>query len=256
MKSRKERQSLYISNHGTIKDFGNGQYEIVINKMPIRRSGYEIDTSLKTQVNNEKLSNNIASARVSVYEIAMCNDFNYFVTLTLDKKKQDRANLKAFITKFNQFIRNQRRNNNSDIQYLLVPEKHKDGKSWHMHGLIKGIPKEQLSINKNGYLDWNKYSNSFGYISLGKVRNKKAVSKYITKYISKDFGQDIAINKNSYYSTRGLKRPNNIFSGQIDKSAIDNLPREKFNHFENEYTLKITFNEQELEKYKTLFIDN
>ena len=55
----------------------------------------------------------------------------------------DRYDLDEFIRKLGVYIRNNRRLKGSKIQYLLIPEQHKDG-AYHMHGLIKGINPEEL----------------------------------------------------------------------------------------------------------------
>ncbi len=113
-----------------------------------------------------------------------------------------------------------------DIQYLFVPEQHKDG-AWHLHGVIKGIPKEHLTLNENGYLDWLAYKNKFGYISLDLIKNNEACSIYMTKYITKDFYKSTKINKYNklYYCSRGLKTAETIFRGNID---FDLLPEPTF----------------------------
>ena len=45
----------------------------------------------------EKLENNISRAKSSVTEYALCNNWEFFVTLTIDKKKQDRYDLQKYI---------------------------------------------------------------------------------------------------------------------------------------------------------------
>ena len=76
----------------------------------------------------------------------MCNDFDYFITLTLNPINIDTFDLDNFIRTFGQFIRDQRKKYSwGDIQYLLVPEKHKSG-SWHMHGLIKIFLRSSFSF--------------------------------------------------------------------------------------------------------------
>ena len=44
---------------------------------------------------------------------------------------------------FSQKIRDWRKEYNSQIQVLLIPEHHKDG-SWHIHGMLRGIPSWHL----------------------------------------------------------------------------------------------------------------
>jgi len=173
----------------------------------------------------------------------LSNEFDYFVTLTLDKAKFDRYNLKEYIKKLGQFLRDMRKKYNSNIQYLLIPEQHKDG-AWHMHGLIKGIPREVLTLNNNNYLDWKDYSDRFGYISLSEIRDKLAVSKYITKYVTKELGKGIDKESKLYYVSRGLNKAVKIKEGTLSEIEHINIPW----RYENEYIKSIDMNAEELEE--------
>ena len=164
-------------------------------------------------VNDEKLDNNISRARTSVRELAMCNEWQWFATFTLNKDKQDRYNLDAFHKKLAKFIsdQNRRRPPEKKITYILVPEKHKDG-AWHMHGLMGGLEKSDLYRNKFGYYGWKGYERSFGFLSIGRIKDPDAVIGYVCKYVTKTLAKDIsAANAHLYYRSRGLKEPELIF---------------------------------------------
>lgn len=234
--------SKYLTNHYSIEKYNDNYYKMVYFKYPIKNGGYEEKKkkSADRSVNDEKLNNHISRARSKIFEYSMCNEFDYFVTLTLDSKKYDRSNLAKYIKDLGQFIRDQRKKYGADIQYLLIPELHKDGKNWHMHGLIKGIKDNQLSKNKNGYLDWTSYSNKFGYCSIGPVKSTEAVSKYITKYIAKALGTNLKREKekNLYYVSRGLKTAEKVKEGSLTSSQLAELT---FN-FENDYIKLLDLN--------------
>lgn len=227
-------KSKYLYNYYSIKKYYDNYYRLTVFKVRIKNAGFELESpKYKSENNNEfegKLDNNIIRARSKVFEYALCNDFEYFVTLTLDKTKMDRYSLDDFIKKLGQFIRNYRKKYGVNIQYLLIPEKHKDG-AWHMHGLIKGIPEAHLTLNKNGYKDWEAYSKRFGYISIDEIKNKEAISRYITKYISKSFygGGVTEKNKKMYYASRGLKKAERIKEGTYYASNNDDFD------YENKY---------------------
>lgn len=235
--------SKYLYNYYIIKKYDDSHYRISIMKYPVLNSGFDIDRkyTYSRDVNDEKLDNSISRARSSIFEYSMCNDFDYFVTLTLDPKKYDRYDLNGYIKDLGQFIRNYRRIHKVNVQYLFIPEKHKDG-AWHIHGLIKGIPPDHLHVNRNGYLDWDAYSRRFGWISLDKVRSKEAVSKYILKYVSKDIDNTITEkNKKMYYCSRGLKKAEIIKKGTL--SGNENIPLE--NMYENDFVKIINLNRLE-----------
>ena len=177
---------------------------------------------------------------MKVFEYAMCNEFSHFVTLTLDKNKYDRHNLKKYIKDLGQFIRDYRKKYKVDIQYLFIPEEHKDG-AWHLHGLIKGIPSNHLEKNKNGYLDWRAYSDKFGYMSIDPIRSMEAVSKYITKYITKTIKTGKGVtekNQKLYYASRGLNVAQKVKEGTIKEVALNNISFD----YENDYIKFKKFN--------------
>ena len=103
-----------------------------------------------------------------------------------------------------------------------------------MHGLIKGIPREHLHINENGYLDWENYKKRFGWCSIDKIKNKEAISKYITKYVRKSFDTDRGITEKEsklYYCSRGLRRPQKKKEGTLSRYQLEKIPFS----FDNEY---------------------
>lgn len=227
--------SKFITDYYNIKKLNDDMYKIIYCKLPIKRAGFEQERKFdrSRNVHDEKLSNNVVRARTRVFEYAACNNFDYFITMTINKAKLDRYDLKEYIKKLGQFIRDYRKKYGCDIQYLLIPEKHKDG-AWHMHGLIKGIPKDHLHKNEYGYLDWQEYKDKFGNCSIDKVRNQEAVSKYITKYIRKSFDTDRGVSEKEsklYYSSRGLKRPQKKKEGSLKTGQVYKIPFD----YENDY---------------------
>lgn len=181
--------------------------------------------------NVTKLENNIIRAKSKVVEYSLCNEWEYFVTLTLDKTKQDRYDLDKYIKDLGNWINNYNKKYNTKLKYILIPEKHKISKGWHLHGLFSGITSDSLEKNKNGYLDLPYYKNRFGWISLDKIRDKTACSFYITKYITKDMSDRINdIGGHLYYCSKGLNHKEIVVGSHID---IDEKYKRAF--FRNEY---------------------
>lgn len=250
--------SRYITDYYNVKKLNDDIYKITYCKLPIKRAGFEDDKEYSgygrsRNVNEEKLSHHIARARTRVFEIAICNDFDYFITLTINDEKLNRYDLKAYIKKLGQFIRDYRKKHGADIQYLLIPEKHING-AWHVHGLIKGIPADQLKKNEYGYLDWEDYKKRFGYCSIDKIKNQEAVSKYITKYIRKSFDTDRGVSEKEsklYYCSRGLRRPQKKKEGTLNGYQLDKIPFK----YENEYVRVGILTGQEYEQVLSI-LDN
>lgn len=206
----------------------------------IRRPGYEaIDGEDRqrhkknTAGNESKLEASLSRTKSTIFELALCNDWEWFVTLTLNPEYHDRKDLKNYKSKLSTWIKNYNRIHKSNIKYLLIPENHKDG-SWHMHGLMQGLPKEELhefteqeklplkmliEIAKGHRLyNWPAYVKAFGYISISKIINMESVSTYITKYITKDLlSTRIGLNDHLYYCSQGLKRAETIYQGRLTK---------------------------------------
>lgn len=157
----------------------------------------------------QKLDNNISRAKSLIFEYAYCNKWDYFITLTISPDQYDRYDLAAYIKDLGKWLSNYKTNHGSKIQYILIPEQHKDG-AWHMHGLISGILPKHLIRNEHGYLDWPMYAKKFGFCSLDPLRDHEAVSKYITKYVTKEL-LSRSYGQRTYYCSKGLQRAEVLF---------------------------------------------
>lgn len=237
---RVAKGKVYESDFATLKRYRDNYYKITLHKI-IRRAGYEAvdgeeerrNGRKRTEENKEKLECNLSRARSKIFELALCNDWEWFATLTLNPKYYDRKDLKNYKAKLSTWLKNYNRIHQTDIKYLLIPENHKDG-SWHMHGLMMGLPIEHLHEFKadeklpikilieiaHGHklYSWPAYEKTFGYISISKIINAESVSKYITKYITKDLlGTRIGLNDHLYYCSKGLKRAEIVCQGRLVK---------------------------------------
>lgn len=213
---------LYVSDFVTLKRYNQNKYKLTYHKMPVRQKGFEDDIKRDriVGVNTEKLDNNISRAKNKVFEYSFCNEFDYFVTLTIDPKKYSRDDLKTYYSDFRLFLKNYNRNHKTKVSYIFIPERHQDG-NWHMHGLVKGILPKHLTVNEHGYLDWFHYRDRFGWISLDPIRNQEACSKYITKYVNKNLADSIKeVNAHMYYCSKGLNTAVEIKRGTLSDNSI------------------------------------
>lgn len=183
----------------------------------------------RKQTPDEKLQANIRRAARQIEAYALCNPWDWFGTFTLNPKYRDRGDLDTFRKDFMQMLRDCRKKY-GDIEALLVPELHKSGDAWHIHGLLWGVPLEALRLFtlkeklptyirdklKAGQLvyDWQQYRESFGWVDIEPIKNRDAAARYITKYITKSTedstAKAIESGKHLYYATRGLRLPERI----------------------------------------------
>lgn len=231
--------SQFIENYANVKMYGEDRYKLT--SMHFYKVRGEDDPKLYTakgEAGNEtKLDNNISRTKQRIYELAFCNPWEWFITLTLDPNKYDRTDLPKFKKDFGQMIRDYRKKTSANIKYLLIPERHQDG-SWHMHGFIYGLPLEELhkfTLDEHipyrirerieqgvDVYTWKKYEQKFGYAVFEQICNHKAVSGYITKYVTKDTMRTITeLNAHAFYASKGLNSAEVIHQGTLEK-AIDN----------------------------------
>ncbi len=202
--------------------YRDGIYKVVKFKSPRQLVKPLRPDKPKSEPSEFKPDSSVSRAKRTVLELALCNNWSYFATFTLDAAKYDRYNLEEWKSDFTQWIRDQRKRlkksgHDFDLDFLLVPEMHADG-AWHMHGLFSDLAPELVSFAEerkrgllvpdnlvnNGFLDWPAYRKKFGYCSFGYLKNQVAAAFYVTKYISKDLIK--MVGKHSYIPSRGLNR--------------------------------------------------
>lgn len=176
------------------KVYPNGQQKITVCSKPIFKSEYwePIDESKKSEpkpknMDNEVRMDSLKRAKERIFDIAMCNEFKYFITWTLDKEKIDRYDSSEVSKKLKVFLNHKVSRN--DARYLVIPEYHKDG-AIHMHGLLSGEFQMMDSgkKTKDGKTIYNMPQWSLGFSTAIELDSQKErVSRYITKYVTKDF---------------------------------------------------------------------
>lgn len=147
-----------------------------------------------------------------VYKISRQCEWKYFITLTYDKAKGDRYDFDVCMKKANKWFMNQRNRYAKDLQYIFVPEMHKDS-AWHIHGLIARVG--NMSFTDSGK-KWGKkpvynlsgWKNGFSTaVQIGDTQEDIfRISTYITKYITKDLCY-VTKGKRRYYRSQNIPKP-------------------------------------------------
>ena len=143
-------------------------------------------------------------ARVAVRDLALSNDFRWFVTLTLDQTKIDRYDIKEITRHLNHWLDNQVRR--CGLRYVLVPEHHKDG-AVHFHGLFSdALPAvDSGHKDKGGHPVFNLPRWDWGFSTAIELYGERASAVgYVCKYITK---AQTKIGGRWYYSGGELRRP-------------------------------------------------
>lgn len=245
------------SDHAILKKYNESCYKLIMMKS-CRLPGFEPredePKGKRNSVGNTcKLDASLSRTRSKVFELALCNKWEYFITLTLSPKNGNRQDLKQFKRSLSKWLNNLNYRNGWNIKYMLIPEPHKNG-SWHMHGLLMGVPDCMLvpfSVNdvlpykllaklKKGerIYNWPTYAEKFGFVSCDRIRDPEACAKYITKYITKELGErNAALNEKLYLCSHGLKRAKVLLRGRL----VDTFTPD----FSNEYVAIKTFRSYE-----------
>ena len=195
------KQNVY-STRFFLYNYNNNNFRIVKIKS-CRNSGFEEIKKKNSfiDVNSEEIKRqSLSRTKRNIRELALCNDFEYFATFTVNSEKCDRYVLNVVQDKLKKVLHKIKRNN-KNFAFLIITEKHKDG-AFHFHGLIKGI--SDLYINDNGYLSSKIFDNELGFNSFSKIKDYTKCCNYITKYITKDCIKNS--HNQIYISSRGLKK--------------------------------------------------
>lgn len=192
-----------------------------------------------------KLHNNIVRAQSEIQAIGLCNDWDYFITCTLDPELfPDRLALDVFRRKLVQLFKDIKRQYHTPCKFLLVPELHKNEQGWHMHGLLYGFPDSlfrEFSLQEKlpDYIrrklsqglkvfDFPRYRKNFGFVDVEPLQSRDAAVSYLCKYVVKGMtstGRHIEKGKHLYIASRGLNRPELVEVGSQYESSpvIDDL---------------------------------
>lgn len=193
----------------------------------VKKTQHSKDTSINRTINK-------------IYEIARSEDWEYFITFTFNPNKVDRQNYDDVTTKLKNCMYYLKSNFAPDLKYLLVPELHKDKKSFHFHGVLSNVGdldfiNSGIKINDTDYI-YNLEQYYLGFSNCTKVKDTKKISHYICKYITKDLCS-VTQGKKRYWASRNLNKPIETFL---------NIPEEK------KQTLSQSFGE--VNYAKTIFV--
>lgn len=217
-----------IKHCGRIKIYPDGTRDFMIASRPIfREAGWELaERSPHCKKSKANECSNIQRAqrraKAAIREIALCNQFSFFVTLTLDKTKVDRYDMSVITKKLNSWLDNCVRR--KGLAYVLVPERHKDG-AIHFHGFFNEALEAVFSghYDREGHEVFNLPAWPLGFSTAIRLYGDyhKAVG-YIQKYIGK---QGEKPGGRWYYSGGALRRPEEVCCPLDERDAPEGAYR-------------------------------
>lgn len=189
----------------------------------------ELSEKSKERSNDSSMNRTIQK----IYEISRANMWEYFLTLTFDRKKIDSSDYDLLCDKVSKWINNLRTRYAPDLKYIIVSELHKDGIHYHFHGLLANIGSIKLvdsGVKKNQHTIYNLANWKYGFSTVSKVEDTNKVSSYITKYITKELCS-VSKNKRRYWASKNCDRA---------KVSVFNLPVEDITELidKNEHLIK------------------
>lgn len=153
----------------------------------------------------EDMLRSMRRARSKLRRLALSNEFDYFVTLTLDPEKIDRYDGAAVTKALGRWCDNMVRRHG--LRYILVPEQHKDG-AFHFHGFMagEGLQTVDSGVQWDGRPVLNLPQWGYGFTTAQRLYGEySAAVGYCCKYIGKQEGQRPL--GRWYYSGGALKEP-------------------------------------------------
>lgn len=198
------RSSIPRSTRYFFTQYNDNTYRITrINSC--RDSGWEeINKTKNISIfdSSESIRCSLSRTKKRIRELALSNDFKYFITVTVNSKNADRFSLDECQDLLKKTIKAYKRKFN-DLSYIFITEKHKNG-AFHFHGLIKGLADSDLYKNDNGYMS-SHFFDTIGYNSFSEIRDYNKTCNYILKYITKDCIKNS--HNQIYIRSRNLKEP-------------------------------------------------
>lgn len=199
-------------------------------------SGWALsDERTKEERKAESIRTSVSRSVRAVRELAACNPWQFFVTITLSPaiwpNRYTPDGLQDVIKALSKRWNRKHKNGSSycpNFKYLLIPEMHKDG-AIHLHGFVTSMPVNEcipytmadVNGSKNlplkicdkvraGELVYHSptLEKLFGYNTFEPIGDLDKASNYVVKYVSKEIGTTPF--KSRYWASRGLSRAQRI----------------------------------------------
>ena len=192
-----------------VKEYPNDKYKVTVFNNPLiipkPKKGRTANRSSE-KPSDDAITESLRRTRTTIFDYALSNDFEYFVTFTFNPKKIDRYSIDETFNTMKYWL-NRQKKHSPDFGYVIVPEFHKDG-AIHFHALIRAYNGDMkpTKIFQNGKRVYNVTGFTSGFTNAQKMDdNQEKTAGYITKYITKDTIN--RFNKRRYWASKNLQKP-------------------------------------------------
>lgn len=192
-----------------VKEYPNDKYKVTVFNNPLiipkPKKGRTVNRSSE-KPSDDAITESLRRTRTTIFDYALSNDFEYFVTFTFNPKKIDRYSIDETFNTMKYWL-NRQKKHSPDFAYVIVPEFHKDG-AIHFHALIRAYNGDMMptKIFQNGKRVYNVTGFTSGFTNAQKMDDdQEKTAGYITKYITKDTIN--RFNKRRYWASKNLQKP-------------------------------------------------
>lgn len=144
----------------------------------------------------------------AIYDIARCDRWEWFVTLTFNGERVKRYEYDECVKKLHNWLMNMRKLC-PDMVYVVVPEQHKDG-AFHFHGLFKNCDGLDFHFSgkrdKKGRRIYNVGKYKWGWTTATRITDFRRASSYLCKYITKELCA-VTKGRKRYWCSKNVNRP-------------------------------------------------
>ena len=186
-----------------------------IDYVPMVWNPFEVAYIEKKEMKDVERSEYVSLNRSKQNLIGICraNKWDFFVTFTFNPKLVDSSNYEEVCQKACKWFNNLKERYCPDMKYLLVPELHKNGTNYHLHGLIANCKGLKMTVSgkfdKKGNIIYNIPKWKYGWNTATSVSHSGKVSNYISKYITKDTN-GLLKGKRRYWASKNVLLPKDV----------------------------------------------
>lgn len=237
----------------------------IITSKPLRTVGFDDGTSVRGREVEEFarkediLHRSCNRTKKTVYDIARCDSWEWFVTFTFNGEKVARYNYEACTKKLSYWLNNMRKKY-PDMKYIVVPEQHKDG-AFHFHGLFKNVDGFEFKghYDEKGRKVYNWISYNWGWTTATVIDDFRKASSYLCKYITKELCS-VTEGKKRYWASRNVNRPVikdiMINPEYLDLAMMECMGDDAYMQSKESIYVNITYIDQSIRKTCDVFTEN